>query len=488
MAQQSPALRNRSKFNNVNFGDLTPILNDLETLFGVDSASAFDDSLFNIYDNSDNTKKVVFQVSGVTTATTRTLTIPNASGTIALTSGVEVPLTFSTGLTRTTNTITSNLSTGIAGGQSVKGGTVASENLTLTSTAHATKGKILFGTSAYDEVNNRLGIGTDSPDSTAVFKGAGATNATYVFKATDSADVVNFSLRDNGEVNSRLGYWMGGTKALFFGSTSTTNLFCGDSCGNITQTANNNTGYGANNLNLLTSGLQNSAFGSSAVFVVTAGNNNSGFGFEALKLTTGSDNDAHGSSAGAGNTTGQRNLFLGGSSGAGSVTSSDNIFIGYFTSLSADTWTSSMAIGKLSVITASNQVVWGSPTNQYTSHVYGQGSVGVAENTSLVATRFTVTGIAAGNTDKAATNGTIYWDGAASTGDEIGGSHIWRVTPAGATGSTVNTLVSIFEIKGSGIPNLLLQTGNAGLVTGDLYADTAANILANSDLIVARKV
>lgn len=36
-------------------------------------------------------------------------------------------------------------------------------NLTLQSTSHATKGKILFGTSAYDEVNNRLGIGTVSP-------------------------------------------------------------------------------------------------------------------------------------------------------------------------------------------------------------------------------------------------------------------------------------------------------------------------------------
>lgn len=52
---------------------------------------------------------------------------------------------------------------GVAGGQVLTGGTAASEKLTLRSTAHATKGKILFGTSAYDEVNNRLGIGTVSP-------------------------------------------------------------------------------------------------------------------------------------------------------------------------------------------------------------------------------------------------------------------------------------------------------------------------------------
>lgn len=34
---------------------------------------------------------------------------------------------------------------------------------TLFSTEHATKGKILFGTSGYDEANNRLGLGTASP-------------------------------------------------------------------------------------------------------------------------------------------------------------------------------------------------------------------------------------------------------------------------------------------------------------------------------------
>ena len=43
------------------------------------------------------------------------------------------------------------------------GSSASSGTLTLESTSNATKGKILFGTSAYDEVNNRLGIGTISP-------------------------------------------------------------------------------------------------------------------------------------------------------------------------------------------------------------------------------------------------------------------------------------------------------------------------------------
>lgn len=52
---------------------------------------------------------------------------------------------------------------GRAGGQTLNGGTAASENLTLHSTANGTKGLIAFGTSAYDEVNNRLGVGTAAP-------------------------------------------------------------------------------------------------------------------------------------------------------------------------------------------------------------------------------------------------------------------------------------------------------------------------------------
>jgi hypothetical protein len=53
---------------------------------------------------------------------------------------------------------------GVAGGQTLNGGTAASENLTLRSTAHATRGKVLFGTgAAYEETTTRLGVGTQSP-------------------------------------------------------------------------------------------------------------------------------------------------------------------------------------------------------------------------------------------------------------------------------------------------------------------------------------
>lgn len=123
--------------------------------------------------------------STVATGTTTpviTLNVPTASATNrgALSStdwstfnAKESALTFSTGLTRSTNTITANLSTGISGGQSVIGGTASGNNLTLSSTSNATKGKILFGTSGYDEVNNRLGIGTTVPPTQMAIVNAG---------------------------------------------------------------------------------------------------------------------------------------------------------------------------------------------------------------------------------------------------------------------------------------------------------------------------
>lgn len=106
---------------------------------------------------------------------TRTLTINGTtydlSSNRSWTISTGTTYTFSTGLTNTAGTITSNLSTGVSGGQSVIGGTASGNNLTLSSTSNATKGKILFGTSAYDEVNNRLGIGTNAPSAKLEVRG-----------------------------------------------------------------------------------------------------------------------------------------------------------------------------------------------------------------------------------------------------------------------------------------------------------------------------
>lgn len=51
--------------------------------------SSFEDDTFEVVDNLDNTKKMALQVSGVTTGTTRTLTVPNADTTIVGTDATQ---------------------------------------------------------------------------------------------------------------------------------------------------------------------------------------------------------------------------------------------------------------------------------------------------------------------------------------------------------------------------------------------------------------
>lgn len=58
------------------------------------TSAEFQDSTFRVYDNGDNTKKVALECSGITTATTRTYTAPNADGTLLL---AYTPITASLG-------------------------------------------------------------------------------------------------------------------------------------------------------------------------------------------------------------------------------------------------------------------------------------------------------------------------------------------------------------------------------------------------------
>lgn len=57
------------------------------------SSTEYVDSTFRIFDDIDATKQLAFEVSGVSSATTRTLTIPNQNGTIALTSDLHDSVT-----------------------------------------------------------------------------------------------------------------------------------------------------------------------------------------------------------------------------------------------------------------------------------------------------------------------------------------------------------------------------------------------------------
>jgi hypothetical protein len=54
-----------------------------------DYVEMFRDDNFEIFDNDDATRKVKFEVGGVSTGTTRTITVPNKSGTLAFTDDIS---------------------------------------------------------------------------------------------------------------------------------------------------------------------------------------------------------------------------------------------------------------------------------------------------------------------------------------------------------------------------------------------------------------
>ena len=72
--------------------DLRGTISGVSAGSGAAASSEFIDTAFRILDEGDNTKEIAFQASGITTATTRTLTVQDLDGTIALTSNFSTAL------------------------------------------------------------------------------------------------------------------------------------------------------------------------------------------------------------------------------------------------------------------------------------------------------------------------------------------------------------------------------------------------------------
>jgi hypothetical protein len=159
--------------------------------------------------------------SNVGSFTNASLTV-NGKGLItAASSGAapEVPLTFTDGLTRTTNTVRSNLFTGVSGGQTAVGGTGASDNLTLSTTSNGTKGKLIVGSTTgmqFDEANNVLSVGVATPASatTGHFKNSsGSGNNLYVENTSSGTSAyMGLTIGNNDTLFSGpfFGFWQTG--------------------------------------------------------------------------------------------------------------------------------------------------------------------------------------------------------------------------------------------------------------------------------------
>lgn len=137
--------------------------------------SEFIDNVFRILDDGDNTKEIAFQASGITTATTRTMTVPDADGTIAYASGLAA-----------------------------NGFAYALDGNTLDSTAAATNGQLLIGSTGLVPVAATLNPGVG----VSITNGAGSITISSSgggFTWNDVAGTSDTFVASNGYITNNAG-------------------------------------------------------------------------------------------------------------------------------------------------------------------------------------------------------------------------------------------------------------------------------------------
>jgi len=105
-------------------------------------------------------------------------------------------------------------------------------SMTLNSTSHASKGNILFGTSAYDEVNNRIGLLNTSPQHTLSIIGTAANNA-FNMTATNINTVTNSATQATDTSSTLLSFTNSGKPQFDMVGTTGNSIFHIDSSGSV---------------------------------------------------------------------------------------------------------------------------------------------------------------------------------------------------------------------------------------------------------------
>jgi hypothetical protein len=167
------------------------------TLADTKLPDVFADSAFLLYDNSDSTRNLQFDLGGISTGQTRTLTAPNASGTIALTSGT----TFTT-LTANNGTLTGASAPVLDlsqtwNGEAVFDASISGTTMTVTSVASGTirAGMILTsaGTITFGTTITALGTGSGGTGTYTVSASQTRASATITGRVPFSAAEINIT-------------------------------------------------------------------------------------------------------------------------------------------------------------------------------------------------------------------------------------------------------------------------------------------------------
>lgn len=262
-------------------------------------------------------------------------------------------------------------------------------------------------------------------------------------------------------------YKADGTDLLWIHSDRDTNVFVGNGSGQSNTTGFDNSFYGSGAGGSNTTGSDNSFYGKRAGQFNTAGSNGCFFGAGAgLQNTTANDQINIGVHAGENTTTGGGSINMGTSAGRSNITGEQTVNIGYeagYSSLTGYNVNIGYQAGRQGSATARNVIVG------YQAGFYGNGG----HNVFL--------GFTSGQYETGDNKLFIDSISRSSESDARLKSLIYGVFDADP-----NNQVITFNSKKIRLP--YAQTGNSGLSAGDIYFDTAVNILANGDLIAARKV
>jgi hypothetical protein len=312
----------------------------------------------------------------------RTYTLPDATGTIALTSdlGGYVPYTGATNnvdlgsnyITSATIVFWKGTGSGLGNigigrivplGQNTTGqGNIGIGESSLFSNTTGSN-NIAIGVSSTQAnttgINNiAIGLGSNSNNVTGsgnVALGVGALN----FNTTNyNTAVGHLALYFNttGANNVALGY-----ASLYTNTTGSQNTALGSGTLYSNTTASNNTAIGNQALQQNTTGVNNTAIGSFSSYLNTTGQNNTSVGTSSLRNnTTGESNTAIGSTTLNNNTTGINNTGIGFAVLSNSTTASNNVAIGYASGVNISTGSNNTLVtGGSAITTGSNNTIIG---------------------------------------------------------------------------------------------------------------------------------
>jgi len=223
-------------------------------------------------------------------------------------------------------------------------------------------------------------------------------------------------------------------------------------------TGENNTGNGIQSLFSNTTGIQNSAFGASSLLYNTTGDLNSSFGSVSLRdNTSGSSNSSFGAFSLLSNTTGYGNIAMGyyagafTNSSASNLTSNNSVYLGNDTSSSASGNTNEIVIGAYARGGGSNSATLGN-TSITKTLLYGNLGLGVTPSAWESAYRAfqwsTLGSIYQGNSANIGFGNNMYVNSAgnniyitsnyATLSDQYNGQHRWFTAPSGTAGNAIS--------------------------------------------------